>query len=164
MRFKKIFIAFCVLVCFSSCKVTFITGYDSNIDQTATDLKKDFNFFFLRLSRTLCDGDTTTQNIKNFQGYYDSMEVNLRMIKDREVFLGKKSSTVINQINNVDSVMHAFKRKHAQGFTEIDCNSKFPQDDKHDLSNDVNISLDGLLKLQEELKSTGTITSSSKNN
>ena len=140
------------------CKVTLITGYNETIDATATKMKSDFNLFFIKLSRALCTADTAhDQNIKNFQDYYDNMEVDLRTLKDRAVFLGNKSGIVKQQIRNVDSVMHGFKNFHTKGFRDIDCNANF-KDDKHDLSDDVNLSLDALIKLEEEIKATGSIS------
>lgn len=157
---KKIIITFFLFsLAFCGCKVTLITGYDSVVDETATKLKKDFNLFFIKLSRNLCTQDSgVDQKATNFQDYYDNMEVDLKIIKDRAIFLGSKSDIVKNQIKNLDSLMHVFRSKHEAVFKDINCDDQL-KDDKHDMSDAVNMAIDALTKLQEELKATGTIKS-----
>lgn len=154
---KKVFFAIIVFA-FIGCKVTFITGYDAIIDETATKMQHDFNLFFIKLSRTICDNDPNNQNITNFYDYYDNMEADLITLRNRSASLSGKSAIVKKEIANIDSVMHQFKALHKAGFKDVDC-SKPVYDDKRDLSNAVNSSINALMKLQEQLKSSGKISS-----
>ncbi len=134
---------------FSACKVTFITGYDQVLDQTNNKIKRDFNLHFIQLSRTLQDTDPNNQQFEKFQDYYDNLEADLITLKDRTKFLGGKSAIVKKQVNNLDSVFHEFINLHKRGLPDR------PGDDRHDISNGINSSIDAITFLQESLKSTG---------
>lgn len=134
---------------FSACKVTFITGYDQVLDQTNNKIKRDFNLHFIKLSRTLQDTDPNNQQFGKFQDYYDNLEADLITLKDRTKFLGGKSVIVKSQVNNLDSVFHIFINLHKQGLPDR------PGDDRRDIRNGINASIDAITILQESLKSTG---------
>jgi len=63
--------------------------------------------------------------------------------------LGGKSVIVKSQVNNLDSVMHAFVNLHKAGLPDR------PGDDRRDIRNGINSSIDAITVLQEALKSTG---------
>jgi hypothetical protein len=132
-----------------ACTVTFITGYDQVIDSTATKIKSDFNKHFIKLVRTLQDSNPDNQKFENFQEYYDNMEVDLIILKDRTKFLEGRSEVVKKQIITLDSVMSAFENLHKHGLKDN------PADDRRDIRNGINSAIDGVIRLQEELKSTG---------
>lgn len=134
---------------FTACKVTFITGYDQVLDQTTSKIKKDFNLHFIKLSRTIQDTDPNNQAFEKFQDYYDNLEADLITVKDRTKFLGGKSAIVKSQVNNLDSVMHEFISLHKRGLPDR------PGDDRRDIRNGINSSIDAITVLQEALKSTG---------
>ena len=134
---------------FTACKVTFITGYDQVLDQTTSKIKRDFNLHFIKLSRTIQDADPNNQTFEKFQDYYDNLEADLITVKDRTKFLGGKSAIIKSQVNNLDSVMHAFISLHKAGLPDR------PGDDRRDISNGINSSIDAITVLQEALKSTG---------
>ncbi|MBC7745613.1 MAG: hypothetical protein H7096_10960 [Flavobacterium sp.] len=136
---------------FSACRVTFISGYDPVIDETATKIKKDFNLHFIRLLRTLQDNDPDNQKFENFLSYYDNLEVDLMIIKDRTQFLESKSAQVKKQIINLDSAMQVFIRVHKDGLPD----SRL--DDRRDIRKAINSNIDAVIRLQEELKTTGSI-------
>lgn len=138
-----------ILFFFSACKVTFITGYDQVLDQTNNKIKKDFNLHFIKLSRTIQDTDPTNQQFDKFQDYYDNLEADLITLKDRTKYLGGKSAIVKNQVSNLDSVFHEFINLHKRGLPDR------PGDDRRDIRNGINASLDAITILQESLKSTG---------
>jgi hypothetical protein len=137
-----------LVIALTACKVTFISGYDLVIDQTATKIQSDFNAFWFKLSRTIQDSDSANQKFENFQDYYDHLEADLLTLTKRASFLPPKSNTVQQQIINVDSTMHAFITFHKQGIPDRQ------GDDRHDKRDAVNASLDGLIKLQEALKNS----------
>jgi len=134
---------------FTACKVTFITGYDQVLDQTTSEIKKDFNLHFIKLSRTIQDNDPNNQAFEKYQDYYDNLEANLITVRDRTKFLGGKSAIVKSQVNNLDSVMHSFINLHKAGLPDR------PGDDRRDIRNGINSSIDAITVLQEALKSTG---------
>ena len=136
---------------FAACKVTFITGYDEVLDQTNNKIKKDFNLHFIKLSRTIQDTDPNNQQYEKFQDYYDNLEADLITLKDRTKFLGGKSGIVKKQVNNLDSVFHEFINLHKQGLPDR------PGDDRRDIRNGINASIDAITVLQESLKSTGKV-------
>lgn len=137
-----------VILIFTSCKVTLISGYDEVIEQTAIKIKNEFNLHFVKLKRTIQDQDSTNQKFENFQDYYDHMETDLFLLEERAKSLGSKSEIVQKQIANLDSIMFDFMNKHKRGFPDR------PGDDRRDLRNAVNSSLNAVIKLQEELKTT----------
>lgn len=136
-------------VFFTACRVTFITGYDQVLDQTTSKIKKDFNLHFIKLSRTIQDTDPSNQAFEKFQDYYDNLEADLITVKDRTKFLGGKSAIVKRQVNNMDSVMHVFMNLHKGGLPDRQ------GDDRRDIRNGINSSIDAITVLQEALKSTG---------
>lgn len=148
MKIKFLYCSWLLLLLFS-CKVVFISGYDAVIDETTTQIKKDFNLHFLKLARKIQDTDAANQRFENFIDYYDHLEVNLMLIKDRSSYLEGKSLIVKQQIQNLDSVMNSFVRMHKNGIPDR------PDDDRRDIKNAINSSLDAVIKLQEQLKSTG---------
>lgn len=140
-----------LLLLVMACKVTLITGYDQIIDQTATKIKRDFNLHFIKLKRTIQDNDSTNQKFENFQEYYDHMEADLYILQGRSKALGPKATIVKKQLAYLDSVMFGFMNMHKKGFPDR------PGDDRRDIRNAVNSSLDAVIKLQEELRTTGKI-------
>jgi len=133
----------------TACRVTFITGYDQVLDQTTSKIKRDFNLHFIKLGRTIQDTDPNNQAFEKYQDYYDNLEADLITVKDRTKFLGGKSVIVKSQVNNLDSVMHAFVNLHKAGLPDR------PGDDRRDIRNGINSSIDAITVLQEALKSTG---------
>ena len=129
-----------------ACKVVLVSGYDPIIENTLTQLQKNFNLHFIKLSRVLQDSDPNNQKFTNFQDYYDQMNADLIVIKSRARFLDKKASLVQKQINNLDSTLHVFEDRHKKGFED----SKV--DDRHDIRDGINSSFEALIKFQEELK------------
>jgi hypothetical protein len=148
---KYIYYVAVVWLLFAACKVTFITGYDQVLDQTNNKIKKDFNLHFIKLSRTIQDTDPNNQQYEKFQDYYDNLEADLITLKDRTKFLGGKSAIVKQQVNNLDSVFHEFINLHKRGLPDR------PGDDRSDIRNGINASIDAITILQESLKSTGKI-------
>ncbi len=147
---KKYFNYIVVTLLFlAACKVTFITGYDQVLDQTNNKIKKDFNLHFIKLSRTIQDTDPNNQQFEKFQDYYDNLEADLITLKDRTKFLGGKSAIVKTQVNNLDSVFHEFINLHKRGLPDR------PGDDRRDIRNGINSSIDAITILQESLKTTG---------
>ncbi len=144
-----------ILIVFGSllpaCRVTFISGYDPIIDQTATKIKRDFNLHFIKLLRTLQDTNPGNQKFDNFLDYYDNLEVDLMIIKDRTKYLEAKSTIVKKQVNNLDSTMHAFIRLHKTGLADSQV------DDRRDIRAAINSNLDAVIRLQEELKTSGKL-------
>lgn len=132
-----------------SCKVTLITGYDSYIDETTMKMKRDFNKHYFRLVRTLHDTDPDNQHIDNFKDYYDEMEVDILMLQDRSKYLGKKAAIVQQQVENLSQLLHQFQKLHERGLKD---NSG---DDKKDIQNAVNSSLNAITELQMALKTNG---------
>ena len=149
--FKLICIILIFVALFTACRVTFISGYDPIIDETATKIKKDFNLHFIRLLRTLQDTNPDNQKFENFLDYYDNVEVDLMIIKDRTQFLDSKSSLVKKQVKNLDSAMQVFIRVHKNGIAD----SRI--DDRRDIRNAMNSNIDAVIRLQEELKTSGSI-------
>jgi len=139
-----------LLLLLVSCKVTFITGYDEVLDQTLNEMKKDFNLHFIKLSRTIQDNDPHNQDFVNFQGYYDTLEANLITINDRTKFLDGKAGIVKQQVRNLDSSFSVFINLHKKGLPDR------IGDDRHDMRDAVNSSIDAVIILQEALKSTGS--------
>jgi hypothetical protein len=139
------------ILCLAACKVTFITGYDAVIDETATRMKKEFNLHFIKLARTIQDNNPTNQNISNFRDYYDNLEADLIVLRDRGKFLGAKSEIVKKQIVTLDSAMHTFIALHERGMPDR------PGDDRRDVRNAINSNFDAVIALQEQLKSKGKI-------
>lgn len=131
-----------------SCKVTLITGYDNYIDETTMKMKRDFNKHYFRLVRTLHDTNPDNQRIDNFKDYYDEMEVDILMLQDRSKYLGKKG-TIVQQVENLSQLLHQFQKLHERGLED---NSG---DDKNDIQNAVNSSLNAITELQMALKTNG---------
>jgi hypothetical protein len=148
---KYIYYVGVVWLLFAACKVTFITGYDQVLDQTNNKIKKDFNLHFIKLNRTIQDTDPNNQRYEKFQDYYDNLEADLITLKDRTKFLGGKSAIVKKQVNNLDSVFHEFINLHKRGLPDR------PGDDRRDIQNGINASIDAITILQESLKTTGKI-------
>lgn len=145
----SIVFCFSLVLLLSGCVVTLISGYDEVIDETATKMKKDFNLHFIKVVRTIQDDDPTNQAYENFQEYYDNLEVDLMMLKDRAAVLDeKKASQVIKQVHNIDSTFQKLITEHTKGFKS----SKV--DDHRDIKNGINSSINALIKLEEELKNT----------
>ena len=138
-----------LLLLLVSCKVTFITGYDEVLDQTLNEIKKDFNLHFIKLSRTIQDTDPHNQDFANFQDYYDNLEADLITIKDRTKRLDGKAGIVKEQVQNLDSSFRVFVGLHKAGLPDR------IGDDRHDMRDAVNSSIDAVIFLQEALKSTG---------
>lgn len=136
----------CVVLFLFACKVVFIAGYDPIIEETVTKIQKDFNLHFIKLSRTIQDTDPGNQAYSNFQNYYDEMGANLITLKSRARFLDKKADLVKKQINNLDSTLHAIETQHKTGFRDSNI------DDRHDIRDAVNSSVEAIIKLQNELK------------
>jgi hypothetical protein len=132
-----------------ACKVTLITGYDPVIDETATKMKHDFNMMMLKLAREVQDQNPTNQAFPNYQDYYDNLQTDLLILRDRAVYTGPKGEIVRKQITNADSLLTGFMHLHQQGFPDR------PGDDKRDFRNAVNSALNAISQLQEALKSTG---------
>jgi fructose-1,6-bisphosphatase len=149
IKFLKPLIYLFVLL--ASCTVTFITGYDQTLDETLNRMKKDFNLHFIKLSRTLQDTDPHNQDYVNFQDYYDNLEADLITIKDRTKFLDSKASIVKKQVLTLDSSFHVFMDIHKRGMPDR------MNDDRHDMRDAVNTSIDAVIMLQEALKTKGKI-------
>ena len=107
---------------------------------------------FIKLVRTLQDDDPNNQHINNFEEYYDNLQADLICVNDRTKFLEGKSAQVKKQIQNLDSIMIGFMLLHKQGFKDS------RMDDHRSERNAINSSFDAVIKLQEELKSTGKTT------
>ena len=145
-------IYFLLLACLFSAScftARFITGYDQVLDETVNKMKKDFNLHFIKLKRTIQDNDPNNQKIENFQDYYDNLEADLIVIKDRTKFLDGKSEIVKQQVQNLDSAFQIFIGLHKAGLPDR------PNDDRRDLQNNINTAIDAVVILQEALKSTG---------
>ncbi len=139
-----------LLLLMASCfTVTFISGYDAVLDETLNSMKKDFNLHFIRLSRTIQDNDPHNQDYANFQDYYDHLEADLITIEDRTKFLDGKSTIVKQQVVILDSSFRLFMAIHKKGLPDR------VNDDRHDLRDNVNASIDAVIMLQEALKTTG---------
>lgn len=138
-------------VLLASCTVTFITGYDQTLDQTLNKMKKEFNLHFIKLSRTFQDTNPHNQDFANFQDYYDNLEADLITIKDRTKFLDSKAAIVKKQVLTLDSTFHEFIKFHKKGIPDRDPSV----DDRHDIKDAVNSSLDAVIILQEALKTKG---------
>lgn len=143
-------LAFLLLLplCFS-CKVTLITGYDQVLDQHITRIKKEFNLHFIKLSRTLKDDNPRNQAFANFQDYYDNLEADLITIGSRANRLDEKARIVQQQIRNLDAAFRTFIQWHQSGPADN------PADDRRDIRDAVNSSLDAISLLQETLKAKG---------
>ncbi len=139
---------FCIIL-LTSCKVTFITGYDQVLDQTLGKMKRDFNLHFIKLSRTIQDNDPRNQDFVNFQDYYDNLEVDMITIKSRSQSLDKKASIVNEQIANLDAAFKVFINQHKGGLPDR------RSDDRHDMRDAINTSIDAITRLQEALRTTG---------
>ncbi|WP_423147612.1 hypothetical protein [Rubrolithibacter danxiaensis] len=137
----------------AACRVILISGYDPVIDETCTKIKREFNLHFIKLSRTLQDTNPDNQRFENFQDYYDNVETDLLILEDRAKFLDNKSALVRKQISNMDSAFHVFISLHKNGLKDT------PADDRRDIRNGINSSIDAVIKLQEELKTTGRFKS-----
>lgn len=135
-----------LISCFT---VTFISGYDQILDQTLNKMKKDFNLHFIKLSRTIQDNDPQNQNFSNFQDYYDNLEADLIAINDRTKFLDGKAGIVKQQVRTLDSTYRVFIEIHKRGLPDR------MNDDRHDLRDAVNSSIDAVIILQEALKTKG---------
>lgn len=139
-----------LFILFTSCfTVTFISGYDEVLDQTLNQMKRDFNLHFIKLSRTIQDSDPHNQDFANFQDYYDHLEADLITIKDRTKFLDGKAGIVKQQVQILDSTFMVFIGLHKKGLPDR------TDDDRHDLRDNVNSSIDAVILLQEALKTTG---------
>lgn len=145
---KRIFslIALVCLLSSTACTVTMITGYDQVLDQTLNKIKTDFNLHFIKLSRTLQDNDPNNQEYAKFQDYYDKLQADLITIKDRTKFLGGKSAIVKQQVSNLDVAFQQFISTHKQGMSDRQ------NDDRHEMRNAVNTSIDAVTFLQQALK------------
>lgn len=147
-RWKSI-VALWLLFFFIACRVTFISGYDEVLDQTVSKVKRDFNLHFIKLSRTIQDRDPNNQKFANFQDYYDNLEADLIVLRDRTKFLNGKSTIVKQQVTNLDSAFQGFVRLHKAGLPDR------TNDDRHDLRDGINSAIDAVTILQESLKTTG---------
>jgi hypothetical protein len=136
-----------MLVLFTSCKVTFITGYDEVLDQTLNRMKKEFNVHYIKLSRTLTDTDPHNQDFTNFQDYYDNVQADLITITDRTERLDGKSAIVKQQVQNLDSSFNILINLHKRGLSD--------GDSRPDIRDAINSSIDAVIFLQEALKTTG---------
>jgi hypothetical protein len=153
---SKIILAFISTIFLVSCSVVFISGYDPVIDDTATKLKRDFNVFFKKLSRAINNTDPSDQKFENFQDYYDNMEVDLKTISDRSLNLEKHSDRVKTEVENIQKIMFEFRDRHKNpGFKDL--SPPIITDDHHTDFDVINTSINALLKLQEELKTTGKL-------
>ena len=139
---------FCIIL-LTSCKVTFITGYDQVLDQTLGKMKRDFNLHFIKLGRTIQDTDPHNQDFVNFQDYYDNLEADMITIKSRSQSLDEKARIVKEQISNLDAAFKVFINQHKAGLPDRQ------SDDRHDMRDAINTSIDAITKLQEALKTTG---------
>ncbi len=149
MKHWKSIVAIWLLFFFIACKVTFITGYDEVLDETVSKVKRDFNLHFIKLSRTIQDRDPNNQKFSNFQDYYDNLEADLIVLRDRTKSLGGKSEIVRKQVTNLDSAFHVFIGLHKAGLPDR------TNDDRHDIRDNINSAIDAVTILQESLKSTG---------
>jgi hypothetical protein len=141
-----------ILLLSASCfTVKFISGYDEVLDQTVNDMKRNFNVHFIKLARTIQDNDPNNQKFENFQDYYDNLEADLITIKDRTKFLDGKSEIVKKQVLNLDSAFKLFMSQHKGGLPDRQ------GDDRHDMRDAINSSIDAVIILQEALKTTGKI-------
>ena len=138
-----------LLLLYASCTVTLITGYDAVLDETLNRMKKEFNLHFIQLSRTIQDSDPDNQKYVLFQDYYDNLEADLITIKDRTKFLDGKAGIVKQQVQNLDSSFRVFMQMHKNGLPDR------AGDDRHDLRDNINTSIDAVIILQEALKSKG---------
>jgi hypothetical protein len=139
-----------LFIFFTSCKVTFITGYDEVLDQTLNTMKKEFNVHFIKLSRTIQDNNPNNQAFANFQDYYDNLEADLITINDRTKFLDGKAGIVKQQVQNLDSAFRVFINLHKSGLADR------AGDDRHDMRDAINSSINAVTILQEALKSSGS--------
>lgn len=150
---KKYFCLVLVSAIFlNSCfTVKFISGYDEVLDVTVTKMKRDFNLHFIRLSRTFQDNDPNNQQFENFQDYYDNLEADLIVVRDRTKNLDGKSTIVKEQVQNLDATFTVFIAMHKKGFAD----RPKEVDDRHSERDAVNSSMDAVIYLQESLKTTG---------
>ena len=149
MKSKFLLLSVFCFILLSSCKVTFITGYDQVLDQTLGKIKRDFNLHFIKLSRTFQDTDPHNQNFVNFQDYYDNLEADMITIKSRSQSLDEKAKIVKEQITNLDAAFKVFISQHKAGLPDR------VGDDRHDMRDAINTSIDAITRLQEALKTTG---------
>ena len=149
MKSKFMLLSVFCFILLSSCKVTFITGYDQVLDQTLGKIKRDFNLHFIKLSRTFQDTDPHNQNFVNFQDYYDNLEADMITIKSRSQSLDEKAKIVKEQITNLDAAFKVFISQHKAGLPDR------VGDDRHDMRDAINTSIDAITRLQEALKTTG---------
>ena len=149
MKNKFLLLSVFCFILLSSCKVTFITGYDQVLDQTLGKIKRDFNLHFIKLSRTFQDTDPHNQNFVNFQDYYDNLEADMITIKSRSQSLDEKAKIVKEQITNLDAAFKVFISQHKAGLPDR------VGDDRHDMRDAINTSIDAITRLQEALKTTG---------
>ena len=149
MKSKFLLLSVCCFIFLSSCKVTFITGYDQVLDQTLGKMKRDFNLHFIKLSRTIQDTDPHNQDFSNFQDYYDNLEADMITIKSRSQSLDEKAKIVKEQITNLDAAFKVFIQQHKAGLPDR------VNDDRHDMRDAINTSIDAITRLQEALKTTG---------
>lgn len=149
MKSKFLLLPVCCFILLLSCKVTFITGYDQVLDQTLGKMKRDFNLHFIILSRTIKDTDPHNQDFVNFQDYYDNLEADIITIKSRSQSLDEKAKIVKEQITNLDAAFKLFINQHKAGLPDR------VSDDRHDMRDAVNTSIDAITRLQEALKTTG---------
>ena len=94
MKSKLLLLPVLCIILLTSCKVTFITGYDQVLDQTLGKMKRDFNLHFIKLGRTIQDTDPRNQDFVNFQDYYDNLEADMITIKSRSQSLDEKAKIV----------------------------------------------------------------------
>jgi hypothetical protein len=148
-------ISFLIIICFvlAGCRVTLITGYDQVLDETLTKMKNDFNLHFIKLGRTIQDNNPDNQKWDNFLTYYDQLAVDTLIIYDRSQTLGRKSQIVKKQIGNVNSAFRKLMEDHKAGLQDR------PNDPRTDIQKAINTAINATLLLQEELKTTGKITS-----
>lgn len=149
MKSKFLLLPVCCFILLLSCKVTFITGYDQVLDQTLGKMKRDFNLHFIKLSRTIQDTDPHNQDFTNFLDYYDNLEADMITIKSRSQSLDEKAKIVKEQITNLDATFKLFINQHKAGLPDR------VSDDRHDMRDAVNTSIDAITRLQEALKTTG---------
>ena len=149
MKSKLLLLPVLCIILLTSCKVTFITGYDQVLDQTLGKMKRDFNLHFIKLGRTIQDTDPRNQDFVNFQDYYDNLEADMITIKSRSQSLDEKAKIVKEQIANFDAAFKVFINQHKAGLADRQ------SDDRHDMRDAINTSIDAITRLQEALKTTG---------
>ncbi|OOQ58793.1 hypothetical protein [Mucilaginibacter pedocola] len=142
------------IACFSNCKVTIITGYDQTLDETVTQMQKDFNLHFIKLQRALLTQDGNhDQAYANFQDYYDHLDANIISVTTRSSFISKKTGTTVKSLaGNLIKALQDFESKHKSAENVFNDRTN---DDRHGLQDAINTHFDSLILLEEKLKASG---------